>query len=120
MAYDGRGAAYSGKGDYDGAVDDFSLAIKLDPGVALSYYNRRSTYWSHTRDGVSVRGWRKTGRHANQRCHSILDRGTGWASASCYNNAHVGTAVPLFDREPKLRGATYLTSLSLSTREICG
>ena len=39
-AYKNRGAALHGKGDYDGAVADCTMALKLYPRYAEAYNNR--------------------------------------------------------------------------------
>ena len=40
IAYLNRGVAKGDIGDYSGAIDDYTIAIKLDPNYANAYYNR--------------------------------------------------------------------------------
>jgi tetratricopeptide (TPR) repeat protein len=44
-AYNGRGAAYFEKDDYDHAIADYTEAIKLDPKFAAAYGNRCFAYF---------------------------------------------------------------------------
>lgn len=39
-AYNNRGVAYVGKGEYDKAAEDYAKAIQLSPKYARAYYNR--------------------------------------------------------------------------------
>jgi tetratricopeptide (TPR) repeat protein len=43
-AYSNRGMALAGKRNYDGAIEDFSTAIRLDTQQASFYYNRGVVY----------------------------------------------------------------------------
>ena len=40
-----RGFAWRNKGDADRAIQDFELAIKLDPNYALAYFNRANAFF---------------------------------------------------------------------------
>ncbi len=52
-AYNGRGAAYFEKGDYEHAIADYTEAIKLDPKFAAAYGNRCFAYYlKHDYDGA--------------------------------------------------------------------
>ena len=42
--YNNRGVAYSNKGDYDRAIEDFNKVIELNPDNADAYYNRGKVY----------------------------------------------------------------------------
>src|SRR6516225_1304225 len=44
IAYNNRGNAYSAKGEYDRAVEDFDESIKLNPNYANAFANRAQTY----------------------------------------------------------------------------
>jgi tetratricopeptide (TPR) repeat protein len=44
-AFINRGNAYSGKGDLDRAIADFSEAIRLNPRHAVAFYNRGVAYY---------------------------------------------------------------------------
>ncbi len=46
FAYNNRGAAQRGKGLYDLAIEDYSIAVSLKPDYARFYYNRAITYAS--------------------------------------------------------------------------
>ena len=46
IAYNGRGLAYSDKGDVNQAIKDFSEAIRIDPKYAQPYSNR-ALIWNH-------------------------------------------------------------------------
>ena len=43
-AYHRRGLAYSYKGDFDKAIDDFDMVIKLNPDDAYAYWGRGRAY----------------------------------------------------------------------------
>ena len=40
MAYSNRGNALGDKKDYEHAIADFDMAIKIDPKYATAFYNR--------------------------------------------------------------------------------
>jgi tetratricopeptide (TPR) repeat protein len=40
IAYERRGEAYFGNGDYDRAIADFDQVIRLDPNYAIAYFER--------------------------------------------------------------------------------
>jgi tetratricopeptide (TPR) repeat protein len=44
IAHNNRGNAYSVKGDYDRAIQDYDEAIKLSPNYGFAYANRANTY----------------------------------------------------------------------------
>src|SRR5262245_66345265 len=44
IAYNNRGNAYTAKGDYDRAVQDYDQSIKLDPNYARAFNNRGVAY----------------------------------------------------------------------------
>jgi tetratricopeptide (TPR) repeat protein len=44
VAYFNRAVIYTGKHDYDQAIVDLDLAIRLDPKFAHAYYNRGTVY----------------------------------------------------------------------------
>jgi tetratricopeptide (TPR) repeat protein len=44
VIYRNRGAGYYNKGDYDGAIQDFNEAIRLNPNNANNYNNRGVAY----------------------------------------------------------------------------
>src|SRR5215470_14642592 len=43
-AFNSRGFAYNGKGDYDRAIADLDQAIRIDPKFAVAYNNRGVAY----------------------------------------------------------------------------
>jgi tetratricopeptide (TPR) repeat protein len=43
MAYSNRGNALGDKKDYQHAIADFDIAIKIDPRYATAFYNRART-----------------------------------------------------------------------------
>ena len=49
-----RGKAWAEKGEYDKAIADFTEAIRLDPKIALAFYNRGSA-WHLTRRSTTRR-----------------------------------------------------------------
>jgi len=44
LAYDNRGSAYKGLGNYRQAIEDYDKAIEIKPGFALTYYNRGTVH----------------------------------------------------------------------------
>src|SRR5713101_3108249 len=44
MAFYGRGLAYSYKGDYDHAIQDYNQALRLNPNSAVAFYGRGWAY----------------------------------------------------------------------------
>src|SRR5207302_35617 len=44
LAFNDRGVAYSSKGEYDRAIEDFDRAMRLDPINTLATNNRRIAY----------------------------------------------------------------------------
>jgi len=51
-AYNNRGAAYNGKGQYDRAISDLNKALEIQPKLAEAYFNRGFAYgrkgeWDH-------------------------------------------------------------------------
>ena len=43
-AYNNRGNAYNGLGNYRQAIEDFNRAIEIKPDYAEAYYNRGNAY----------------------------------------------------------------------------
>jgi lipoprotein NlpI len=48
-AYYSRGTALAGRGDHEQAIDDYNVAIQLDPNMAVAYFNRALS-WAHNGD----------------------------------------------------------------------
>jgi len=44
VAFNNRGSAKDDMGDSDGAIEDFKLALKVNPRYAEAYYNRSFAY----------------------------------------------------------------------------
>ena len=44
IAYNNRGNAYTGKGEYDRAIQDYDQSIKLSPNHARAFNNRGVAY----------------------------------------------------------------------------
>ena len=44
IAYNNRGNAYTGKGEYDRAIQDYDQSIKLNPNYARAFNNRGVAY----------------------------------------------------------------------------
>ncbi len=59
-AYTSRGLARYRKGDVDGAIADYELAIQINPGLAAAYLNRgNARYAKGDRDGA-LADWNRT------------------------------------------------------------
>jgi tetratricopeptide (TPR) repeat protein len=43
-AFNNRGAGYAAREEWDRALDDYSVSVKLDPTVASTFYNRGLAY----------------------------------------------------------------------------
>jgi tetratricopeptide (TPR) repeat protein len=54
FAYNIRGQAYQGNGDFDRAISDYSEAIRLDPTYVFAHYDSRSEYHSAELKGVGL------------------------------------------------------------------
>ncbi len=59
MAYYGRGLSYYNKKDYDRAIADYNLAIKLDPNYTLAYYGRGFVYKSKGKKDKAIEDFNK-------------------------------------------------------------
>ena len=58
-AYNNRGIAYAGKGQYDKAVEDYSRAIDLDARFDKAYNNRGNAYWHLGNHAASLADYQK-------------------------------------------------------------
>jgi hypothetical protein len=57
-------------------ASDKPIAVPYRVGwLVMPKVHFRSTYWSHATRRRPARSWRKTGRHANQRCQFMTDVG---------------------------------------------
>lgn len=46
ISYTNRGIAYSGKGQYEQAIDDYNKAVKAKPKYEKAYFNRGNAYYT--------------------------------------------------------------------------
>ena len=79
-AYTNRGTARYKKGDIDGAIADYELAIQINPGLAGAYLNRGNTrYAKGDRDGA-LADWNRALRIDPRLYEAYNNRGTQRAS----------------------------------------
>ena len=58
-AYNNRGLAYDGKGQYDAAIKDYDKALSLKPDSARTYYNRGVAYRNKGQNDAAIKDYDK-------------------------------------------------------------
>ena len=58
-AYNNRGIAYAGKGQYDKAVADYTSAIQMNPRNSIAFNNRGNAYWHQGDQAASLADHKK-------------------------------------------------------------
>ena len=58
-AYNNRGIAYAGKGQYDKAVADYTSAIAMNPKNEIAFNNRGNAYWHLGNHDASLADYKK-------------------------------------------------------------
>jgi tetratricopeptide (TPR) repeat protein len=91
-AYNRRGVLYYAKNDYDGAIADYSEAIKLDPISAEAYKNRGNAYYNRKDYDRAIADYNEVIRldpnHAlPSHAPAYLDRGLAYFNKKDYDRA---------------------------------
>ncbi len=74
-AYEWRGGAYDGKGDYDRAIADYDQAIRLDPNYAAAYNGRGNVYYDKHDDDRAIADYDQAIRLDPKYVSAYLHRG---------------------------------------------
>lgn len=82
-----RGAHYTGKGEYDRAIQDFSEAIRLNPNDARAFYNRGNTYGDMGEHDRAIEDFSQAIRLNPQYAKAFYNRGVTHAYKRAYDRA---------------------------------
>jgi len=80
-AYCIRGFSYSILAQYQRAIQDFDLAIRLDPHVADVYMNRGFSYYSLRQYQRAIQDYDEAIQLDTQLAEAYVNRGAAWCSA---------------------------------------
>ena len=86
-AYNGRGNAYGGKGQYDRAMQDYNKAIQLDPNLAYAYYNRGNAYNNKGQKDRAIEDYNKAIALNPNLVRAYINRGVAYAAKGQYDRA---------------------------------
>jgi tetratricopeptide (TPR) repeat protein len=87
VAYNNRGKAYSGKGEFDIAIEDYRKAIKLDPNYALAYTNRGYAYYRLEKDDEAIEDCNKAIELDSRLARAYSTRGGAYYGLKRYKKA---------------------------------
>jgi carboxyl-terminal processing protease len=86
-AYHSRGVASYRKGDYDGAIADFSRAIELDPNKPNTYFGRGAAYYGKRDYGRALADYDRALELDPKFTHAYQGRGTVYNRQGDYAQA---------------------------------
>jgi len=93
-AYDNRGLAYASKGQYDRAIQDYNVAISLDPSDANAYNNRGDAFHRKRQLELAIEDYDrailidpKLARAFNNRGNAYFDEGRTERAIEDYDEA---------------------------------
>jgi len=85
-AYGARGMVSYSRKDYDGAISDFSEAIRLNPKEA-AYHNSRGLCWNHKQEWDRALADFNEAIHLAPSCRMFNNRGQAWVGKKEYLQA---------------------------------
>jgi tetratricopeptide (TPR) repeat protein len=83
VAFNNRGAAFHMTGDLDLAIEDFNLAIFIDPKKASAYYNRGHIYRGKGDVNAAIKDY--------ERAIALNPKYAIYRQSSCWMQAEIGT-----------------------------
>ena len=100
------GAAYRNKGDYDSAIKDYDVAIKLKPDFVQAYYNRGLAYHENVNFDLAIKDYSKAIELNPELFHPHNNRGNAYRQKGDFDSAieDYGKAIEL---NPELGLAYY-------------
>ena len=75
VGYVNRGNAYIQKGEYDKSIDEYNIAIRLDPYYFLAYFNRGLVYRQLSRLHEAIKDFSQTIEIEPSFIHAYFERG---------------------------------------------
>lgn len=74
VAYNNRAILKSEKNDYKGALEDFQIAISLEPNESLFYLNRGLVHWENNKEELALIDYRKSADLGNEKAKKELEK----------------------------------------------
>ncbi len=86
-AYDNRGVGYNGKGQYDSAIPDFDVAIRLDPNNNQAFNNRGNAYQAKGQYDRAIQDYNQALRIDSNYALAYNNRGNAYRNKGQYDRA---------------------------------
>ena len=104
--YNNRGEVYLREGKVDKAINDFNIAVKLQPELAVSYNNRGNAYLLKGEIDKAIEDYSRSIKHAPKDTISYSNRGVAYLRKGKFDKT-IEDATTAIELDEKLPNAYY-------------
>ena len=116
IAYNNRGRAYRGKGDYDRAIEDYNKAIELNPNFTAAYTNRGAAYNNEDEYDLAIEDLNKAIELDPNNAKAYNNRGFAYRGKGDYDRA-IENYNKALEIDPDNKNAIHNRAVALALRE---